>query len=328
MWVGGAKSLRIGHRASGISKDTFAARDAVRSAIRNPQSAIFVPTGGTGGKLRFVRHSPETLAAAVSGFSTYAGERLLRTGRPAKLHAVQALPCCHVSGLMPVVRAWLTDADLVFASPSFRPEDPLPAMPRTADGLMIVSLVAAQLHRLLERADGPAWLREAGLALVGGSAISPELLDRARREKLPLGVSYGLTEAAALVALYPPDAFLRDERPVAGELLPHIRASVTPEGRVALAGDSLGEDVPRDAAGWHVTGDEGFPDDRGRLVVTGRADRIIVSGGEKIDPAFVEAEILATGLVREVIVVGEPDRMRNGAGVSRRSVARMFHRRR
>lgn len=278
-----------------------------RDAETGNHPAIFIPTGGTGGKIRFVRHDMATLAAAVSGFSTYAGERLLGIGRPARLHAVQALPCHHVSGLMPVVRAWLTGGELVFANPSFRPEDPLPAMPRTDDGLTVVSLVNAQLHRLLERPDGPGWLREAGLVLVGGSAVSPELLDRARREKLPLGVSYGLTEAAALVALHPPDAFLRGEQPVAGELLPHIRASITPEGRVALAGASLGADVPRDAEGRYITGDEGFLDERGRLVVTGRADRIIVSGGEKIDPADIEAAIRATGLVREVVVIGEPD---------------------
>lgn len=281
------------------------AATVLKSASFEPAPAVLIPTGGTGGKIRFIRHDMTTLAAAVSGFSRYAGDRLLRSGRPAKLHAVQALPCCHVSGLMPVLRAWLTDAELVFASPSFRAEDPLPEMPATADGLTVVSLVNAQLHRLLERADGPAWLREAGLVLVGGSAISPELLERARAEKIPLGVSYGLTEVAALAALYPPDAFLRGE-PVAGEVLPHLRAEITSQGRIAFTGAS----VPReliDADGRYVTGDEGFLDTSGRLVVTGRADRIIVSGGEKIDPAEIEAVIRATGLVREVVVFGEPD---------------------
>ena len=294
--------LRIEHRR------TRRQGAPVQSAIRNPQFAIlFIPTGGTGGKIRFVRHTPDTLSVAVAGFSRYAGERLLKAGRPARLAAVQALPCCHVSGLMPVVRAWLTDAELVFTPPSFRPDEPLPRMPAGEGALTVVSLVAAQLFRLLERADGPAWLRSAGLVLAGGSAIAPELLERARAERIPLGVSYGLTEAAALAALYPPEAFLRGDVPVAGEVLPHIRVFITPGGRVALAGDSLGADVPRDAEGRYVTGDEGFLDAAGRLVVTGRADRIIVSGGEKVDPVEVEAALRATGLVREVVVVGEPD---------------------
>jgi O-succinylbenzoic acid--CoA ligase len=271
------------------------------------RSAIFIPTGGTGGRIRFIRHAPATLAAAVSGFSLHAGARLSRSGGPARLHGVQALPCCHVSGLMPVVRAWLTDAEAVFIPPSFRADTPLPPMPGGGDGLTVVSLVAAQLHRLMERADGAAWLRASGLTLVGGSAVPPELLARARAERLPLGVSYGLTEAAALVALHAPEAFLRGDSPVAGEPLPHIRVFITEEGRVALSGDSLGAGLPRDAAGRFVTGDEGFLDAAGRLVVTGRADRILVSGGEKVDPAEVEAAIRTTGLVREVMVTGEPD---------------------
>jgi O-succinylbenzoic acid--CoA ligase len=308
----GALVAALAHGVSAVCfnpKWTEAQREEAAAALKpeNFESApcVLVPTGGTGGKIRFVRHTPATLAAAVSGFSSYAGERLLRSRRPAKLHAVQALPCCHVSGLMPVIRAWLTGGELVFASPSFRAEDALPPMPATADGLTVVSLVNAQLHRLLDRLDGPSWLREAGLVLVGGSSIAPELLDRARAEKIPLGVSYGLTECAALAALYPPDAFLRGE-PVAGEVLPHLRAEITSQGRIALSGASVSREVI-DADGRYVTGDEGFFDEQGRLVVTGRADRIIVSGGEKIDPAEIETAIRATGLVREVIVIGEPD---------------------
>ena len=284
-------------------------REAARVLSRGPEGCgasgdVLIPTGGTGGKIRFVRHDLATLAAAVSGFSRYAGERLLRTGKPAVLHAVQALPCCHVSGLMPVVRAWLTGGEVVFADPSFRPDTPLPAMPRSDDGLGVVSLVAAQLHRLSERPDGPAWLRTAGLVLVGGSAVAPELLDRARRERIPVGVSYGLTEAAALVALYPPERFLRGE-PVAGDVLPHLAATITPEGRIALSGGSIARDV-READGRFVTGDEGYLEADGRLVVTGRADRIVVTGGEKADPQLVEAAIRSTGLVREIHVTGEP----------------------
>lgn len=280
---------------------------AGEASMTPASGGVYIPTGGTGGALRFVRHSFATLFAAVSGFSEHAGRRLLGRDRPARLHAVQALPCHHVSGLMPVVRAFLTDAELVFTPPSFRDETPLPPLPDDTDGLVVVSLVNAQLHRLLERADGPAWMRRAGLILVGGSAVTPELLERARAARVPVGVSYGLTEAPALAALYPPEAFFRGDHPVAGEVLPHLRASITESGRIRFSGTSLGEDVPRDATGGFVTGDEGYFDDAGRLVVTGRADRILVTGGEKVDPTRVESALRATGRVREALVVGEPD---------------------
>lgn len=288
----------------GVAERDAAAR--FRSATPPaPAGSVFIPTGGSGGKIRFVRHDGATLADAVSGFSKHLGLLFSEKGVAPPIHAVQALPCCHVSGLMPVVRAWLTGGGLVFTDPSFRPGTPLPEMPATPGGVCVVSLVATQLHRLLERPDGPAWLREADMVLVGGSSVAPELLAAARAEKIPVGVSYGLTEVAALAALYPPERFLRNE-PVAGDVLPHLRAEITPEGRVAFSGESLARDV-RDGAGRYVTGDEGRFDREGRLVVTGRADRFIITGGEKVDPALVEAAIRATGLVREVHVAGTPD---------------------
>jgi acyl-coenzyme A synthetase/AMP-(fatty) acid ligase len=45
----------------------------------------------------------------------------------------------------------------------------------------------------------------------------------------------------------------------------------------------------------------------GSVRITGRADRVIVTGGEKVDPARVEQALLATGLVREALVLGLPD---------------------
>jgi O-succinylbenzoic acid--CoA ligase len=45
----------------------------------------------------------------------------------------------------------------------------------------------------------------------------------------------------------------------------------------------------------------------GGVRITGRADRVIVTGGEKVDPARVEQALLATGLVREALVLGMAD---------------------
>jgi O-succinylbenzoic acid--CoA ligase len=45
----------------------------------------------------------------------------------------------------------------------------------------------------------------------------------------------------------------------------------------------------------------------GSVKISGRADRVIVTGGEKVDPARVEQVLLATGLVREALVLGMAD---------------------
>jgi O-succinylbenzoic acid--CoA ligase len=56
-----------------------------------------------------------------------------------------------------------------------------------------------------------------------------------------------------------------------------------------------------------TSGDRGDVATDGSVRITGRADRVIVTGGEKVDPARVEQTLLATGLVREALVLGMVD---------------------
>jgi O-succinylbenzoic acid--CoA ligase len=63
---------------------------------------------------------------------------------------------------------------------------------------------------------------------------------------------------------------------------------------------------PRDAGGWLHTGDVGRLD-RGRLVVHGRRGDMIVTGGENVWPAPVEAVLARHPLVAEVLVTGRAD---------------------
>jgi 2-furoate---CoA ligase len=59
--------------------------------------------------------------------------------------------------------------------------------------------------------------------------------------------------------------------------------------------------------GWYFTGDMGYIDDDGELVVAGRVDDMIISGGENIHPVEVEEILARHPLVNEVAVIGEPD---------------------
>src|SRR5690606_17334906 len=84
------------------------------------------------------------------------------------------------------------------------------------------------------------------------------------------------------------------------------------EGRICVRASSLflgyWPEPARAAGEGFLTSDRGRMDAGGRLTVLGRIDALINSGGEKIDPATVEAAIRATGFVRDVAVCGVPDR--------------------
>jgi O-succinylbenzoic acid--CoA ligase len=108
-----------------------------------------------------------------------------------------------------------------------------------------------------------------------------------------------------------PEEFLKGARD-SGAPLPHARVSLTGEGVVRITGASVfrgyypGLDKGAGEREF-VTGDLGRMDERGRLVVLGRKDAVIITGGEKVDPQEVEAFLRATGEFADVAVVGVPD---------------------
>ena len=62
----------------------------------------------------------------------------------------------------------------------------------------------------------------------------------------------------------------------------------------------------RERGEWFITGDFGEIEPNGSLRVLGRADDVIVSGGENIDPAVIEHALLAIPGVDQALVCGVP----------------------
>jgi O-succinylbenzoic acid--CoA ligase len=88
------------------------------------------------------------------------------------------------------------------------------------------------------------------------------------------------------------------------------------DGRIVLGGASLFRGYwpeTRTGESW-ATEDLGRFDSQGSLHVQGRRDALIISGGEKVDPAEVEAALRATERFSDVVVLGVPD-ARWGAAV-------------
>jgi len=271
---------------------------------RNWRGRVMIPTGGTGGKVKFVIHSADTLRAAAHGLR----DALVARGLSPVLHGVTCTPPWHVSGFLPAVRARVTGGRHVVLDGRFPADAALPGVDLPADGTRIVSLVPTQLTRLLAHASGEAWLRGFPVVLLGGAAVPAPLLAEIRARRLPVFLTYGATETAAACALCPPEKIWAGEA-VRGTPLPGVRFATTGEGVITVDAPSLGLGVWPDGPlvrPW-TSGDRGDVAADGSVRITGRADRVIVTGGEKVDPARVEQTLLATGLVREALVLGMAD---------------------
>ncbi len=171
----------------------------------------------------------------------------------------------------------------------------------------LASLVPAQLAALL---DDPAWRPPAHLraVLLGGAAAPPVLLAAAAARGGPGLVTYGMTETFGQIATAPlaragdPDAPLV---PLAGVAI----AGGTREHPAALRirapmlATAYLDGTP--IAPEHVTSDLGYVD--GAVHIAGRADDVIITGGENVHPLAVEAIVAATPGVRSACAFGIAD---------------------
>ena len=180
--------------------------------------------------------------------------------------------------------------------------------PTPSAGRRYTALVPTQLSRLMDDPAGAAALRDFDGVLVGGAATPPALVERARGLGVALSLTYGMSETAG--------GCVYDGVP-----LPVSRVHVDNDRHVVLGGDTvahgyLGEPglsrdafaVDPDGVRWFRTDDLGHFDDDGLLVIDGRADDVINTGGLKINPGVVE-DAMTRHLhdVLDVVVLGLRD---------------------
>jgi len=272
---------------------------AVTPATAAGKGWLCIPTGGTGGRVKFARHDEDTISAAVGGFTRHFGL--------AQVNAAGVLPLHHVSGLMAWMRCALTGGEYLPLDWKAVEAGARPALPAKPDGWLL-SLVPTQLERLLGNEAAVAWLRGFRIIFLGGAPAWPELLEAAAAQKLPLSLGYGMTETAAMATALRPDEFLAGKRS-SGAALPHASVKIGAEGAVVIGGDSLFRGYhPEWRDRWDfVTADHGSLDAGGHLHVAGRRDAVIITGGEKVAPSEVEGVLRGTGEFADVVVLGLPD---------------------
>lgn len=149
---------------------------------------------------------------------------------------------------------------------------------------------------------------------------------------------YGLGEVTGNITVLPPDLHSSDDSRArigtCGVDRTGMQVSIQNENGEPQAANQTGEvcvcgvgvfagyyDNPEENArsfrnGWFRTGDLGHVDAEGFVYITGRASDMYISGGSNIHPREIEEKLLAHPCIREVAVVGMPDRQWGEVGVA------------
>ena len=155
-------------------------------------------------------------------------------------------------------------------------------------------------------------LRKARWCYTGGAPLGPDTYRFFRSFGINLKQVYGATEASALIAC---QADAEANPNTVGRPIPRIEVKIDDRGEVLLKGSNVfkgyfkQDEVTRDTVtsdGWLKTGDAGFFDKQGHLVIIDRAKDVgKLSDGSAFAPQFIENKLKFSPFIREAVAFGD-----------------------
>jgi len=315
-----------------VTRDEFLERAGGGSAVEpswpmDPEEiAILLFTSGTTGppKAAVLRH--KHLVSYILGSVEFASAA-------EKDAALVSVPPYHVAGMAAIVSSVYAGRRIV-QLPSFGAEAwlELARSERVTNAFMVPTMLVRVVEALseAERADLPH-LRALSY---GGGRMPQPVIERAMRlfPETEFTNAYGLTETSSTIALLGPedhraaavsdDPEIRRRLTSVGRPLPSVEVQIRDEAGKLLgpgepgeiyvrgeqvSGEYLGRGSTVDDEGWFPTRDSGAMDAEGYLFIEGRADDVIVRGGENMSPGEIEDVLLQHEAVADAAVVGIPD---------------------
>ncbi|MGI9641377.1 MAG: class I adenylate-forming enzyme family protein, partial [Acidimicrobiia bacterium] len=252
-------------------------------------AVVCLATSGTAGAARLV---PLTMANLTA--SAEASRARLGTGADDRWLA--CLPLTHIGGLSVLLRSFEAGGAAVVGP--FGDSTPT-LIERMRPS--VASFVPTMVHRLVE-AD-PDAIASIDLVLVGGASLSTSLFERARTVGVNLVPTYGMTETSSQVATPSPG------QPLDGFTVSIASPQTGGPGRIIVDGPAvfsgyLGEDA---RTGPFITNDIGVMAPDGSLTVLGRADDVVITGGENVSLSSVQDVLTGIAGIHDVVVVGVGD---------------------
>ncbi|MDN5913589.1 MAG: AMP-binding protein [Pseudonocardia sp.] len=286
--------------------------------------SVLLFTSGTSGEPKAAVLRPHHLTSYVLSTVEFLGAAEDET-------QLVAVPPYHIAGISTVLTS-LYGGRRIVVLPSFTPEAWVDTV--RAESVTHAMVVPTMLGRILDVLEA---LSESLPALrhlsYGGGRMPAPVVERAIRllPHVDLVNAYGLTETSSTIAVLGPqdhrdavaatDPAVRARLGSVGRPLPTVEIEIRDVSGAVLPAGEPGEIYVRgeqvsgeylshkatDATGWFPTRDRGFLDAEGFLFLDGRADDVIVRGGENLSPGEIEDVLLAHPAVTEVIVLGVPD---------------------
>ena len=297
----------------------------IEAAEGGESVAVQLFTSGTTGKPKAAILRHENLVSYILG----SVEFMAADEEQANLVTV---PPYHIAGISAVLSSFYAGRRIV-QLPNFSPEQWVELC--ESQSVSNAFVVPTMLSRVMEHIEGlevkPALTSLKAVAYGGGKMpINIIKLALIAFPHVNFTNAYGLTETSSTIAVLDPDdhreANSSDDPEIhrrlgsVGKPLPSVEIEIRDDegnvmghnhaGEIYVRGPQVsGEYLERDAKdgdGWFPTRDAGFIDEDGYLFLSGRADDVIVRGGENISPGEIEEVLLAHDDVTDAMVLGIP----------------------
>lgn len=231
-----------------------------------------------------------------------------------------AVPIFHISGLSILMRSVIYGMKILIHK---RFDAATVHQDLMTKEVTIISVVTAMLNGLLAELGSGTYPPSFRCMLVGGGTVPKSILSECKSKNIPVYQTYGMTETCSQIVTLSPDSALLKLGSAGKPLYPNQlkimkekqEASSYEIGEIVVKGPNVtpGYFNRTDATlaaiqdGWLYTGDLGYLDEEGFLYVVDRRSDLIISGGENIYPAEIEAAILSHPFIEEAGVTGMMD---------------------
>jgi len=278
--------------------------------------AIIMYTSGTTGRPKGVLLSHDNVWSNAVGCASFvdwrSGDRFLSVA-----------PMFHIGGIILDLVSLLEGSCIVYM-PEFHPQYIWDVIEQ--EQITQFMSVPAMLKMMLQ---APDWTEKnidsLRYIMCGASTVPPELIEQYHSFEIPIVQVYGCTEYAGAISLWTQDTgantYNRTGKPLFHTQVKIVEPGTNTEvkpgqvGEIIVKGPCIFKEYWQQPIetekvildGWYYTGDLGKLDEQGFLTVIDRYKDMIISGGENIYPAEVEATLQKMDGIEEVAVVGIPD---------------------